>query len=141
MKTLITILCFVALAACNKENIRNKAADRSDFFKNDRDALTKIQHYLNAYEKGEQVSKIVSVSYIDSKDKSYAFVFYTSNLGQGNLVIEREYGEDEDDDTSIGGRSIKCEGEYCNCKVRSIIADNGTVTLDCSCTSCTMLIH
>lgn len=138
MRTLLTVCILAALLGCNKDtSSRNRTAARTDFFKNDRDAYRKVQQYLNAYARGEKLQQIQSISYIDSKDRSYAFVFYRSNQGQSNLVIRQDYVGAQ----LVGGSSIKCDGTDCTCKVTTLIKSDGTVLLDCSCSSCTMLIN
>lgn len=78
-----------------------------------------------------------SVSYIDSKTKSYAFVFYRSTKGVENIVIEQEYTG-----TVVSNiKTIKCAGEDCDCKVVTVISDEGDVTVDCTCHSCEMIIR
>ena len=138
MRTILTIVILFALFSCNKDTTRrSRTIDRTDFFKNDQDAFRKVQQYLVAYGKGETLQKVQSVSYIDSKDKSYAFVFYLSDRGESNLVIEQDYVDDE----LVGGSSIKCDGPDCACKVKNMVKSDGTVIMDCSCTSCTMLVN
>lgn len=137
MKYLPLLFALVLLVSCSKESVHNRHADRVDFFADEKDALCKIQRYATGFGRMETVEKILSVSYIDSDKKSYAFVFYQSDMGQGNLVVEQEYANG----MVLLSRSIKCEGESCSCKVRSIIDDDGHVTLDCNCSSCTMIIH
>lgn len=137
MKTIYIFTVMLLLASCSKEVVHNRAANRVDFFADDRDALCKVQRYAASFGRKELVNKILSVSYIDSERKSYAFVFYESDHGAGNMVIEQEYNGG----MVLFSKSIKCEGESCSCKVKSIIGDNGDITLDCSCSSCTMLIQ
>lgn len=138
MRILLILSIFIAFTACRKEtNNRSRLTERTDFFKNNTDALSRVQRYLAVYAHGEVADSIVGISYIDSKNKSYAFVFYRSNKGEGNLVIMQEYL----DEALVSSTSIKCDGEDCACKVKTLITDDGSVLLDCSCSSCTMLIH
>lgn len=138
MKTFyISLVAILLLAACSKDAVHNRNTNRVDFFTDERDALCKIQRYSDGFGKKETVDRILSVSYIDSPKKSYAFVFYQSDHGQGNMVIEQEY----DSGAVLFSKSVKCEGESCTCKVKSIIGDDGQITLDCNCSSCTMVIH
>ena len=138
MRTILTICIVIALFACNKDTTtRNRNTARTDFFKNDQDAFRKVQQYLKAYGKGGILQKVQNVSYIDSKDQSYAFVFYVTDQGESNLVIRQDYVNEE----LVGGTSIKCDGPDCACKVSTMVKSDGTVLMDCSCTSCTMLIN
>lgn len=124
--------------ACKKENSQQATPmERTDFFSNDKDLHQKIQAALEKRSRNERLERIESVSYIDSRKKSFAFVFYRSNLGSSNIVVQKEY---------LGGNKIavstvKCDGAYCDCKVKTIISNNGDVSVDCSCTSCTMLTN
>jgi hypothetical protein len=138
MRIIAALFIVCGFFCCRKnETMVNRVAERTDFFKDSIHALKKVQGYLNLFAKKETVSSIQSVSYIDSKDKSYAFVFYTSDKGENNIVIRQDYkGSD-----LIGGGSVKCEGEHCSCRVKTLITREGDVVLDCTCTSCTMLLN
>lgn len=140
MKTLhffLALAVILLFGACNKDALRNRNVERADFFTSEKDALAKTQKYVDGFKKNEIIEKILSVSYIDSEHKSYAFVFYRSNLGPGSVVIEQEYNGNE----VLNSKSIRCEGESCQCKVLSIIDDSGQIYLDCSCPSCSMIIR
>lgn len=126
------------LTACQKENNPQlPAVSRTIFFKNDADASRKIQMVLNQRSPGEQLERIESISYIDSKNKSYAFIFYTSNKGTGKVILQQQYLNGQ----ALTLSSVTCSGTDCNCQVKTIISNSGSVTLDCSCSSCTMLIN
>lgn len=135
---LFIVAGIMMLTACHKENNPQLPSIlRTDFFKSDEEAQKKIQTVLDQHSPGEKLERIESVSYIDSKNKSYAFVFYRSNKGSSNVVLEQPYLNGQ----KLAMSSVKCDGEYCDCKVKTIISNNGDVTLDCSCSSCTMLIN
>lgn len=126
------------LTACQKENNPQlPAVSRTIFFKNDADASRKIQMVLDQRSPGEKLERIESISYIDSKNKSYAFVFYTSNKGTGRVILQQRYLNGQ----ALTLSSVTCSGTDCNCQVKTIISNSGDVTLDCSCSSCTMLIN
>lgn len=126
------------LTACQKENNPQlPAVSRTIFFKNDADASRKIQMVLDQRSPGEKLERIESISYIDSKNKSYAFVFYTSNKGTGRVILQQRYLNGQ----ALTLSSVTCSGTDCNCQVKTIISNSGSVTLDCSCSSCTMLIN
>lgn len=126
------------LTACQKENNPQlPAVSRAIFFKNDADASRKIQMVLDQRSPGEKLERIESISYIDSKNKSYAFVFYTSNKGTGRAILQQRYLNGQ----ALTLSSVTCSGTDCNCQVKTIISNSGDVTLDCSCSSCTMLIN
>jgi len=138
MKLLTTTIVILLLAGCSKDNSNQlPSATRKDFFTTGQDTLHAVQAIVNGYGRGEHLKKIESISYIDSKNKSYAFVFYSSDKGISNVVIEQQY---------IGGKktasqSIKCDGASCDCKVLTVIGDDGSVSVNCSCTSCSMIIN
>lgn len=126
------------LTACQKENNpKLPAVSRTIFFKNDADASRKIQMVLDQRSLGEKLERIESISYIDSKNKSYAFIFYTSNKGTGRVILQQRYLNGQ----ALTLSSVTCSGTDCNCQVKTIISNSGDVTLDCSCSSCTMLIN
>lgn len=126
------------LTACQKENNPQlPAVSRAIFFRNDADASRKIQMVLDQRSPGEKLERIESISYIDSKNKSYAFVFYTSNKGTGRAILQQRYLNGQ----ALTLSSVTCSGTDCNCQVKTIISNSGDVTLDCSCSSCTMLIN
>lgn len=128
----------MTLTACQKENNPQlPAVSRTIFFKNDADASRKIQMVLDQRSPGEKLERIESISYIDSKNKSYAFVFYTSNKGTGRVILQQRYLNGQ----ALTLSSVTCSGTDCNCQVKTIISNSGSVTLDCSCSSCTMLIN
>lgn len=128
----------MTLTACQKENNPQlPAVSRTIFLKNDADASRKIQMVLDQRSPGEKLERIESISYIDSKNKSYAFVFYTSNKGTGRVILQQRYLNGQ----ALTLSSVTCSGTDCNCQVKTIISNSGSVTLDCSCSSCTMLIN
>lgn len=139
MRIIMAMLITAALSfGCSKESgFRELSAKRTDFFSDTADCVRKVQQYLAKYGDTEKVNSIVSVSYIDSKDKSYAFVFYQANSGEGNIVIQQDY----EGELLVGAKSYKCDGEDCACKIRTLLEDNGTIQLSCNCTSCDMVIH
>ncbi|MEK7198947.1 MAG: hypothetical protein AAB212_03375 [Bacteroidota bacterium] len=138
MKMLFIMAGIMILTACQKENNPQlPAVSRTIFFKNDADASRKIQMVLNQRSPGEKLERIESISYIDSKNKSYAFIFYTSNKGTGKVILQQQYLNGQ----ALTLSSVTCSGTDCNCQVKTIISNSGSVTLDCSCSSCTMLIN
>jgi hypothetical protein len=106
MKLIPILASFFLLSGCLKENIPNRNAQRMDFFSSEKDAISKMQKHVTVYDQAETVEKILSVSYIDSRTKSYAFVFYVSNRGPGNMVIEQQYNGPH----VMSIQSIKCTG-------------------------------
>ncbi len=137
MKLLATAIVILLLSGCSKNNSTQlPSATRKDFFTTGEDTLHAVQAIVNGYGRGEHLKRINSISYIDSKNKSYAFIFYSSDRGTGNVVIEQHYAGG----IKTNSQSIKCDGSGCDCKVLTIIDDDGNVSVDCSCKSCAMII-
>lgn len=138
MKTILTALLVTGLLACKKEPPQARGSEeRREFFPDQKNALQVVQEQLNAGGSHEKVTRIESISYIDSRKGSYAFVFYQTNLGERNLVIKRDT-----ETTNTSALSYyRCEGEDCQCKVTTVIGDLGDVDIKCSCSSCTMLVN
>jgi len=137
-KSAIVIFC-LGLLCCKKEEAASiHALKRTDFFASENAALQTIQLALDERQESdgarEIAERIESVSYIDTRAKSLAVVFYHSNLGLKNMVITRDLLHPNQLPSTT-----KCEGEECTCKVSTIIADNGDVTMTCSCKSCSMI--
>lgn len=129
------VLLAVCLVSCRKgENAALTHLQRTDFFADERMLFSKVQAAL---ETGERLQSIDNVSYIDSKKSSLAVVFYRSDKREGNVVMRKEY--------AAGGEvrfaTIRCEGSPCDCKVQTYIGRDGDAYVQCSCTSCTMLIY
>jgi hypothetical protein len=138
MKTFFSTLLILVLASCQKNaNTVSVLYDRPVFFENDREMMQTVQAALDQAALGEKLERVEHISYIDSKQKSYAFVFYQSNKGSNNVVIQKQYLPDN----KVALSSVRCEGLDCNCQVKTIIDNNGGVSVDCSCSSCTMLVN
>jgi hypothetical protein len=138
MRNLLIVLLILLQPGCRKDSqTRPPISERKDFFSNESDALRKVNTFLDKYPGMPKADALENISYIDSKTKSYAFVFYRSKRGIENIVIEQEYSG-----TMISQvKSIKCDGEDCDCKVITIISDEGDVSVDCTCHSCDMIIR
>lgn len=136
MRSVFSLFIILLVAGCyNEKDVRIPSAVREDFFKQDEDTLQKIQEMIRQFDKLEKIEKVQSISYIDSKDKSYAIVFYKSDKGIRNIVIKRQFENGRM--TEI--ENIRCEGT-CTCKVDTIVDNEGNVTVKCSCLTCTMVI-
>jgi hypothetical protein len=139
MKNPVLLICFLTMfLACKKEDPSAIPTSATHvFFKNQTDMVQQIQSVIEKRYPGERLGEITNVSYIDSKDKSYALVFYKSSKRSGNLLLERKYMQGVLYSSSTG----TCEGINCNCQVLTTISNAGDVTISCSCSSCTMLIN
>jgi hypothetical protein len=139
MKNPVLLICFLTMfLACKKEEPSTIPSSAPHvFFKNHDDMVQQIQSVIAQRYPSETLHEITNVSYIDSKDKSYALVFYKSSKRSGNLLLERKYNQGVLYSASTG----TCEGTGCNCQVVTTISSAGDVKISCSCSSCTMLVN
>jgi len=135
-----TLLCclFTLVVSCKKEELSLiPTAATHVFFKNSSDMQQQIQSIVTGRYPSERLQEITHVSYIDSRDKSYALVFYKTEKRSGNLLLKQEFENGALVSTSTG----TCEGVGCNCQVVTTISSSGDVKISCSCSSCTMLVN
>lgn len=138
MKKLLSITAILFLIACTKTDPSKIPTSATHvFFQNENEMNQTVQAALEKLSPGEKMERIDNVSYIDSKNKSYALVFYRSNKRAGNLLLEHSYLKG----MFVAATSIRCEGASCACKVLTTISNAGDVTVNCSCSSCTMLTN
>lgn len=139
MKYAILFVCILSLVvSCKKEESSTIQTSASHvFFKNRSEMVQQIQSAIAARYPGESLDQISHVSYIDSRDRSYALVFYKSNKRSGNLLLERKYQKGVLYAVSTGS----CEGVGCNCQVVTTVSNSGDVKISCSCSSCTLLTN
>lgn len=139
MKYAILLFCLFALVlSCKKDELPLiPTAATHVFFKNQSDMHQKIQSLVTDRYPAEHLQEITHVSYIDSRDKSYALVFYKTEKRSGNLLIGQTFEKGTLVSTSTG----TCEGVGCNCQVVTTISSSGDVKISCSCSSCTMLVN
>lgn len=128
---LFVLSVLIVFCACRKELKYDPTKEvKRHFFKSNTQAFQIVQDALYKIHPGERLEVIESISYSHSSNHSYAFVFYKSNKESNNLVIQRDYDEDEN---LIGGGVVSCEGSQCNCRVKGIFGQDGTITLECTC--------
>jgi len=140
MKYASLLCCLFALviSSCKKEDPSLiPTAATHVFFKNQSDMQQQIQSVVTNRYPSEHLEEITHVSYIDSRDKSYALVFYKTEKRSGNLLLKQEFKNGVLLSTSTG----TCEGVGCNCQVVTTITSSGEVKISCSCSSCTMLVN
>lgn len=139
MQKLFLFACLVWLSACSKtgNDYSNSLPSRRPFFKNGDEAFNLVKSQVRRFHGDENLKTIDSISYMYSANKSYAFVFYTSNKGASNLVIQKSYVQNVAQNVT----TTKCGGGSCNCQVMAIISNSGNVDISCSCSSCTMTIN
>jgi hypothetical protein len=66
-----------------------------------------------------------------------ATVYYESSRGEEVVSIFEPTTKLSID----GGKLYKCVGDVCNCKNENIINPDGSVSVNCTCTSCTMIVN
>jgi hypothetical protein len=132
-----SITAVVMFLSCNKEGGYDPTKiPHRVFFKNKTEAFQLVQSILDQNRPGEKLEVIENITYMDSKDKSYAFVFYKSNKGRSNLSIEKVFeGENE-----MSATSYQCQGSSCDCTVVAM-ASNGHIKMSCNCTTCDLVSH
>lgn len=128
---------FVLFLSCNKSEILSDqdVENRKLVFSSKKEAFDQVRHYLHENYPNETLYSIENISYIHNRSKTMAIVFYQTNTGTHNMLVERSYTNEE----SLGNRVTVCEGTECQCKVTAIIDNQGNVTVDCNCGSCAMI--
>lgn len=138
MQKLFLFVAIISFCACTKTDTNYSAgSSKRQFFKSSEEAFNIVKEQLQKFHSDENLKTIDRISYLYSGTKAYAFVFYSSNRGSSNLVLNKDYGADD----SIGYTVTKCNGESCNCYVNAVISNDGNISVSCSCTSCTMTIN
>lgn len=99
-------------------------------------AYEKVKGYLGKQFPNEQLIGITDLSFIHGSRKLVALIFYQTQTGEHNLVIEQTIGENE---VVMGEKLSTCYGDDCTCKVRVIIDNQGNVDVGCNCSSCYMV--
>ncbi|MDZ4071093.1 MAG: hypothetical protein U1C70_04645 [Sediminibacterium sp.] len=139
MKTkLLWSLLLLSGVGCVKSdtNLDNIVIKQEAIFASKKEAVEKIRRYLSEKKAEEKLIDIENISYVHTPTRTIALVFYQSNTGTHNLVVERTTGQQEEFRTE----SITvCDGELCACKVTARIDNTGNVTIGCNCSSCEMI--
>nr|WP_294991552.1 hypothetical protein [uncultured Sediminibacterium sp.] len=133
LPVLFSLICF----SCTKLNSGqlNGTLKYAPIFSSSKQAFDQINQYLSEYYPNEKLINVGNISNIQSLKKTMAIVFYQTNTGEHNMLVERNESEIE----SFSQRVTVCEGTECNCKVTAIIDNQGNVTIDCNCGSCAMI--
>lgn len=145
MRKLLYFIIIIGLTAgCTKNNnFELSSPEKHTFFQSEDDALAKTQQELNFFSSHEIASKIDKISYFDSKDKAYAFVYYYSDKGYSNVLIEKNFTTSKDGTVSERITSTKCTGR-CGanpCLLEAHFDANGNCSYaECTCTACKMEI-
>lgn len=137
MKKLLIILLAFSAAACSKVSNHNNESTSSDpFFKNPDEVTVLVKRTIQKLGLDGEFQSIERVSYLHSGAKAYAFIFYSSTKGSKSLVVQKEVQTNLVDD---GGSVTVCQDGNCDCKVKVIINNDGTIDVGCSCSSCKMV--
>ena len=124
------------ISSCTKERIKDPmTAPNPGFFKNAGDAFQKVQRLITRFHNDEKLEAIERISYLNGKDRNYAFVDYKSNRGSRNLAIEKNLADEGED----GWTSYQCDGT-CNCLVTATVSGS-ILKFKCSCESCDLISH
>ena len=132
-KLLIGIFLFV-LFACTKSEATQEYGffEQTPIFSSSKEAFDAVAQYLNENYPTEKLVTVGNISYIHTATKTLAIVFYQTNTGEHNMLVEKGDTMTE----SFSNRVTVCEGTECNCKVTAIIDNQGNVKIDCNCESC-----
>jgi hypothetical protein len=134
----LLVLIVLAGSACTISCRKEKMYFPSpSFFKNTQDANAKVQREIARFHSDELLESIQRISYLNGKDRSYAFIYYKSNKGLKSLAIEADLGVDAD---GAGWTTYECDGT-CDCNVVGTVSSGGVIKFKCSCASCDLITH
>jgi hypothetical protein len=137
----LALLSFLisSLVACQKTSGFDEPPGNQypPVFNNAQEAGEAVSHYFRQAGLGEQLLQVENVLYLESQNKTYALVFYQSSFGHSNILYEKDY----QNLPAPTGKTYKCTGSACDCKVLTNISSQGDVSFSCSCSSCTMSVN
>lgn len=137
MKKLFIILLAFSAAACSKVSNHNSQSHSPDpFFKNPDEVTVLVKKTIQKLGLDGEFKSIERVSYLYSGKAAFAFVFYSSTKGSKSIVVKKET---ETNLVDGGGSVTVCQDGSCDCKVKAIIHNDGTIDVGCSCSSCKMV--
>ncbi len=134
---IVYLIVISMLLACNK-NESSKQTDsfsNAEFFLNKLDAKQQLTKILNKRNPTEKIRDIQTISYIKSDSSTLSIIFYTTNTGNHNILLEKKPSTKLIEQYSI----TFCEGHECTCKVTVSIDNQGKVTTNCSCVYCALV--
>lgn len=135
-KLFICSLLIVFLSCSKSELVNNQdLAVSSPIFSSKKQAFDQVDQYLSKHYPAETLYSVDNISYIHTEAKTMAIVFYQTNTGEHNMLVEKTSTSTE----SFSNRVTVCEGTECNCKVTAVIDRQGNVSIDCNCGSCAMI--
>lgn len=137
MKKLFIILLAFSAAACSKVSNQNIHPHSPDsFFKNADEVSSLVSQVIKKLNLKGELKSIDRVSYLHSGTNAYAFIFYASTNGGKSMVVKKGVQTNLfDPGTSV----TVCQDGSCDCKVKAIINNDGSIDVGCSCSSCKMV--
>lgn len=144
-KLLYLLVVVIVFGGCNKSDHNYELLTPANrvFFESEDAAFSQLQAVLTHFNSKETLQKIDKIEYHDSKDATVALVFYHSNLGVSNVLIEKKYTV-----TSTGTykeqivTSMKCSNS-CGanpCRTEGHFQNNVLIYAECTCSDCKMEI-
>jgi len=130
MKKLFIILCVFAAASCSKVVNHQPAGSAIPFFANQVQVSNIVTKTLQDQYPQESMISVDRISYLQSTGGDYAFVFYTTSSRPRSLVVKKSHGV-QTNNVSV----TTCAGD-CDCKVKAILGNDGSIDVGCSCSSC-----
>ncbi|MGV3596046.1 MAG: hypothetical protein ACO1NK_12410 [Sediminibacterium sp.] len=132
------MLLILLTISCKKSNndFDEIALKQTSIFSSKEEARQKVQQFLNDKIPGETLLDIENISYVHTPTRVLALVFYQTNTGAHNLVIEKTSHQVAE----MRGETITvCDGDSCACRVTAKIDNQGNVDIGCNCSSCLLI--
>lgn len=143
-KILYLLLIVLAFNGCTKSSKDQELTSLTErvFFESEDAAFQKTQEVLAHFNPQEKLLKIDNIEYHKAGDKIVAILFYHSNLGLSNVLMEKNYAI-----TSSGTykeqylSSLKCSNNCGSnpCQVEGHFDNSGQLLYaQCTCSNCKM---
>ncbi len=124
-------------AACSKNaGNQNPPNIQHSFFQNAAEVSAVVKAAINELHLDAELKSIGHISYLRSGSKELAFIFYSSTKGDKSMVVKKDYTASVMDQ---GVSVTVCQDGTCDCKVKAIFYNDGSVDVGCSCSSCKMV--
>lgn len=137
MQKIVWISLVLLITSCTKHMDATPSRQNKVFFASPDEASEIVKAMVHKYNPGETFQAIDRISYLYAGSDVYAFVFYRTDVKTTNLVVHKKY--------EVGVQTMmeswKCQGQDCDCLILATIGNDGSVTVKCTCPSCTMLVN
>lgn len=133
---IIGVMLFLISCQKSKQDFYRPSSQAASVIASREDAFVKVKHYLAKHFPSEGLQAITDVSFIQTKQRVIALIFYRTNTGEHNLVIEKQTGEEQN---TTAEKISTCYGDDCTCKVKVVVDSKGNVDVGCNCSSCYMV--